>query len=424
MAFKPYLTSNDIIESVKRRISFPIAQNTFSEEDILRFANEEIFISQVPSVLEYHDEYFVYDFVVPVKPGVSRYPIPDRAIGMRLRDVFWEDASGNMFEMAKINPDDKTLWQRNSVNNTQIHKYYLEGNDLVLTPIVVNAVGNLHFMIYLRPNQLVKDERAATVQSFVTHIEIDNSNIVANDTVTIKGTVFTAVSGTPTGNEFEIGATSIITATNLAGAINAANIDITATNGVPSTNIVQVDFELLTDSQNVESSNLNGIKLHSDEQCIRFDQVPTTYLNPETNQTEDLFKNGSLIDFLQQKPGHKIRKFDIKIPKNGISSDVICFNISDVPTDLVVGDYICLANEAIIPQLPPDLHNVVVERACARILSAIGDQAGLQSSMVKIQEMEKNQSRLLDQRVDGSPSKISSKNTLLKFGKWRYRGRF
>lgn len=45
---------------------------------------------------------------------------------------------------------------------------------------------------------------------------------VANDTVTVNGVVFTAVASGATGNQFNIGGTVAITATNLAAAINAS----------------------------------------------------------------------------------------------------------------------------------------------------------------------------------------------------------
>lgn len=52
---KPYYTSNTLIESVKRRMAFPIAQVTFSNEDILALANEELFLAQVPSIMQFHE---------------------------------------------------------------------------------------------------------------------------------------------------------------------------------------------------------------------------------------------------------------------------------------------------------------------------------------------------------------------------------
>ena len=87
MSSKPYFTSADIVEAVKRKIAFPIDQVTFTSNDILSFVNEEMMISQVPSVLQYHEEYFVFLERVPLVANRSRYPIPYRAIGMGYGDL-------------------------------------------------------------------------------------------------------------------------------------------------------------------------------------------------------------------------------------------------------------------------------------------------------------------------------------------------
>ena len=55
---------------------------------------------------------------------------------------------------------------------------------------------------------------------------ITSTAIVAADTVTINGTVFTAVASGATNNQFNIGGSQTITATNLAAAINASTTPI------------------------------------------------------------------------------------------------------------------------------------------------------------------------------------------------------
>lgn len=422
MAFVPWKTSNDCIESIKRKISFPISQNTFSEIDLLRFANEEMGMSQVPNVLSFHEEYFVYSTEMELVPNVSRYPIPDRAIGMKLRDVSFKSTNGDLFEMTRVHADDKAYFQRTVGANVAIHKYYLEGNDVVLTPLPTdNPTGSLVFYFFLRPNQLVKNERACIIQSFVKTITIDNTTLIAGDTTTINNVVFTAVAGAPSTNEFQIGANSIISATNLSSAINLNGISI-ASNGTPSTNIISINFKTLSDSQNILTSNTLAFDIQV-TQGIQFDQVPTTYLNPETNQNEVLYANNELIDFLQTKPGHRTYKFDIKIPTNGISGTTINFTQTDVPTNIILGDYICLANECIIPQIPPELHDALCERTTARVLAAIGDLAGLQVVNAKLQEVDARTGSLIDNRTEGSALKVTQRKSLLSFGKMGSRRR-
>lgn len=441
---KPWFTSDDLIAAVKRKISFPISQNTFSEADILAFANEEMFIAQVPSVLQYHEEYFVFRKSTPLVPNISRYTIPNRAIGMKLRDLMWSDASGNFFEMTRISASDKAFFQRNIGANQAIHKFYLEGNDVVLTPSVVGGVtGSLNFFIFLRPNQLVANSRAATVQSFNNYVTVNNATLVVGNTVTIQTNTnsstpsiytFKAVSVVlDATKEFLIGGSSNATAVNLANLINAqvANQNASVATGTGNITLVGSDITVII---TVDASSGGITTTNNSIVSINFDQLPSTWTDPFSNVTTPLYSQNGLVDFLQTEPGHKTYAYDIRILS--ISGTTATFDKDSLMTmysngynyipkiiNLQVGDYICLANESIIPQIPPDLHNVLAERTAARILAAIGDQAGLAIANQKIAEMELRQGNVLDQRVEGAPEKITARHSLLRYGKMGVRRR-
>jgi len=518
----PFYTSQDIINSVQRKISFPLSQNTFTALDVLSFANEEMFISQVPSVIQFHSEYFVSYNTIPLLTNVSNYSIPSRAIGQKLRSVFWQDTSGNMFEMTQVAEEDRAFYQRNIGTNQAIHKFFIEGNSIVLTPgLISNPTGNLILVYYLRPNQLVKNDRAAVINNFFQTITLNNSLINPLDivtlgvdanaagpgvvnipftavdtlggtisaiafnsttstlvttsaphqlsdfqTVVISGsdcnpsidgnqivtvlspTTFTipveiATSGT-TGtftclNQFQIAATGTLTAANLATSINSLGLPDTA---IALSNVVTVSFPNIytilgcpnTTGFIIPSTYSTVNQVTNATIGINFQSLPTTYTDQETNETSSLFTPGAMIDFLQTNPGHRTYKYDVIIPPNGISGTTITIpqssllipsgTVNTIPnvgiqymlSPLIPGDYICLANECIIPQIPPDLHNGLAERTSARILAALGDQAGLQASNQKIAEIEQRQGNLMSTRDDGNVQKVSGRHSLLHQG--------
>lgn len=72
MATTPWMTSKSLIASVKRKIAIPASQSTFTDSDILAFANEEVMIAQVPSILKFHEEYFVYKVETPLVSNIDR----------------------------------------------------------------------------------------------------------------------------------------------------------------------------------------------------------------------------------------------------------------------------------------------------------------------------------------------------------------
>ena len=514
MSTTPWYTSDKLIEAVKRKIAFPINQNTFTENDILAFANEEMFIAQVPAVMQYHEEYFVYRVQVPLVTNISRYPIPDRAIGMKLRDLFWSDQSGNYFEMTRISSGDKAFFQRNIGANQSIHKFYMENNDILLTPSVVgDPSGKLNFFIFLRPNQLVRDSKARLFTAFTQDITLTQNpspgdkllvslnnqsnspeasqfvavnasslsinaytsgsfstltlssahNIPAGNNViiTISGapaingtysatsisstelriekTVSTAgVGGTVSfNNSFVIGGTTAVTAANLQATINSANLTNTTALVFNGNSTVVVTYKDITASFTSLPAELPPPLAATDallvESLIGF-KINTTY--------EDLFAVGDLVDFLQTKPGHRTYAYDVAVQAVGSriegSTDVHYFKVTKTDlftyysngfnfqpaiANIQIGDYVCLANECIIPQIPPDLHNALAERTAARILAAIGDKEGLQISTAKLQEIETRQGNLLDDRSEGTPQKITARHSLLRYGKMGTRKR-
>lgn len=310
-----YLTSTTLIDSIKRRAMLPSNQVTFKTADFLAFANEELLLAIVPSLISVHEELFVVEEDIALVSNQSNYIIPERAIGRKIRDIFYKDTNGNLNEMTRINPDDRGSFQTNQFGNNYI-TYYLRGDEIIMCPAVGdNAQGYLTITYYLRPNELVEEDRVATITA---------------KTVGASTTVFTV------------------------------------------------------------------------------DLVPT------------IMRNGDNVDILQTKGGHKTRVFDITPVSNTTTS--ITFNNSDLTDDIAVGDYISLAGECIIPQIPDELHSFLAQKVAARCLEAMGDQNSLNAANTKLQEMEIKGGVLVDNRVEGSPQKVTNFNSLIRQGKVRRRG--
>ena len=392
---KPYLDSAELLATVKRNISYPISQNTFSDEDILSFANQEMFGVQVPTIMEVHEDYFTFSEDVPLKANKSRYDIPYRAIGLKLNDVYMLDSQKNIRDLSLIQNTDRAFFDTISDNTSTPYHYFIEANQICLTPQIGSGVADgtsLRFVYYLRPNNLVVNERAAICQNFTRDITVSIATLLPGDKITIGSTDFVA------DTDFIIGATDLATATNLNTAINMQGTYFSTV----TSNIVIVRY----DSLDISVTSTNSVDLAvENRQGIEFDQVPAN------------ITNSSLIDFLKVKGGHRSYKIDQKLGKNVVSETIIKFAMGDIPEEFEPGDYICSQFECIIPQIPSDLHNILAERTAARILEAIGDTVGLQAANAKIGQLEARQGTLIDSRVDGSPRKVFNRSSLLRYGK-------
>lgn len=164
------LTTSELIETALRRAMIPSDQSTFEDEDIIDIMNEELGIHVLPMVLRAHEEYYVVPELIPLEQNKSKYKIPYRAIGNKLRDLHFSDNAGALYEMTRINSEDVSEYN-NGFYRYRYNKnipFYLEGDSVVLLSDQERD-GCLRASYYLRPNDLVLEKRGSIIQS----IEVD-----------------------------------------------------------------------------------------------------------------------------------------------------------------------------------------------------------------------------------------------------------
>lgn len=162
------LNSTDLLTTIKRRASIPENQNTFSDEDLLEMASEEMFISVLPKMLELHEDFYLRSEDVDLVADVSAYTIPYRAIGDKLRDISYVGSDGEVYQMTRIPVDDLTEYSGH-VSQDLYRTFYLKANQVVIYPDVGSSVsGSLRFHYYLSPSAVVLEERVARITAINT----------------------------------------------------------------------------------------------------------------------------------------------------------------------------------------------------------------------------------------------------------------
>jgi len=309
---KSALTTNKLIDSIKRRAMIPSSNITFSDNDLIEFLNEEMNIGLIPSILQMKDEYLVFKEVVAIQPNNSIYPIPSRAIGNKLRELSYSDDGRNEYNMAQIELDNKA--SNNYLNQVGFYasQFYVQGSNINLHPSDFNYSGFLLFYYYMRPNYLVKDSSVAVIK------------------------------------------------------------DIDRTTGT-----------------------------------ITLNSLPTTYISDID------------VDFVNSDSPNNIMSIDIPIISVNQLTKTVVVSPSLIPSNLKKGDYMPLAGESCIPNVPTELHSVLAQRVAMRVLESIGDTQGLTNAKAKLDEMEAKTGILVDSRVEGSPIKVKNRQM-----QYTLRGRF
>lgn len=136
------------------------------------------------------------------------------------------------------------------------------------------------------------------------------------------------------------------------------------------------------------------------------------------------FSVQQLFDFISVNSPHRTLAKDLTATGLSVGTNTVVFNIADIPSGLNIGDHVCIAQTAAIPQVPSDLHVVLAHRIAARCLEAMGDAEGLQAANVKLAELELKTQVLIDDRVEASPEKIIARHGALRRGLTSQRNRY
>jgi hypothetical protein len=386
------LKTGDLIRSIKRRAFIPSSQETFTDEDLLSMATEEVNIGLVPLIQRMHEEHLIYYIEIELTQGRRRYPIPPRAHGNKLRDVALIDENDNVFEMHRY-----SLGEISDFTNTTTYintrGFYLENNDIVLANFDVNIGNKLRIYFYMRPNHLVLESKGSIISSISEVNEI-------NQITPINGSITNII----------VGSNTTLTCVN-HGLKNGDLVFISGTNTTPS---IQGFHEIfVTDSNNysisIATTSVGSVSGNYDlaikVKKLKLKSLPVEFLDDDEFDPLE-------FDFIQNTSPNKILHYDIR--KNSISqlSKEISFPADLIP-DVVVGSYINLAEETFVPNIPTELHPILAQRVAVMCLEAMGDEQNKQSAERKLAKMEQDAGTFLDNRVEGAVQKIKSRNSPL-----------
>lgn len=121
------------------------------------------------------------------------------------------------------------------------------------------------------------------------------------------------------------------------------------------------------------------------------------------NARPSSFTTSQEYDFVKKKAG-----FDI-LSKDTTSSafpTITQMTFSSIPDELAVGDYICLADESPVPQLPVDWFQFLASYTAAAILESIGDTAAAQKIESRLARLKSNALSIISPRVQNKSKPI------------------
>ena len=101
-------------------------------------------------------------------------------------------------------------------------------------------------------------------------------------------------------------------------------------------------------------------------------------------------------DFVRAKPHFDILAMDKSATR---ASTTLTFSAADLPSGLVVGDYVCLAGESPVCQAPLELHPLLAQQAAFEYLDDKGDETAAQAERRR-DRLEGDTKKLISERVE------------------------
>lgn len=180
-------TTTDLLSLIKKRVFIPVNQETFSDEDLLDMATDEMRSIVVPAILSAREEWYVVNDLYDIDSTTNSVAIPSRAIAGSLREVSFVTGSAE-YNLPRLSLEDKVYRD----NQGPLTACYIEGNKVKM---LGQESGQVRLYYHCRPGKLVKTSAAASISSWDAGTKTITVSSVPSTWTT--GTVIDIINGKP-----------------------------------------------------------------------------------------------------------------------------------------------------------------------------------------------------------------------------------
>lgn len=152
-------TNDTLLAQIKSRAFIPTDQSTFTNQQLLDLASDELNNTILPMIQKTRNEFYVTSSDHSVTASSRSIDMPYRALGLALRDVVRINGSDEI-SMPLISPENK-----DNFNDTNGYGFYLQGNKI---KILGTFTGSVRLYYYLRPGDLTETSNASKITSIDT----------------------------------------------------------------------------------------------------------------------------------------------------------------------------------------------------------------------------------------------------------------
>lgn len=157
--------------------------------------------------------------------------------------------------------------------------------------------------------------------------------------------------------------------------------------------------------------------------CTASDAALVTGVSSTTVTVSSVPSNivtGVSVDFIQGKSGNTIYAIDKTV--SNVSGTTLTFAADTIPDDLAAGDWISYAGTSpVVNFVPNECQRLIETMSAYSILNSLGDFEGAKILAEDMSIEEKNMLKILEPRIDGEPTVIINRSSLVRGNKFSQR---
>jgi hypothetical protein len=157
-------TTADLISEARARTAAPATDGLVSDSELLSLADQEMRSEVAQILIAARSEYWLEESTASITSGTATYRIPDRALGMGMRDVTIYDANDNEWNLIQVPADRRYLYSTPNLSGAP-SAFTLENGELTLLPTPSSSDWTLRLRYYVMPPRLVQTSEAARISS-------------------------------------------------------------------------------------------------------------------------------------------------------------------------------------------------------------------------------------------------------------------
>lgn len=147
-------------------------------------------------------------------------------------------------------------------------------------------------------------------------------------------------------------------------------------------------------------------RLAATSACAQISSIDTGTFTITVNAVPSSWVSGTILDFVKSAAPY----YNPAVDQTVVSVTSTTITFSSLPSDLVVNDWVALAEYTPVPQIPHEFQPLLAQMTVVKALEAVGDREGAKAAKTDLDLIQANAIQLVTPRSHSDPRKVISRN--------------